>query len=265
MPLIASKIATLKPEPGKKRKVIADIDGLHLQLRTTASGCSRTWIYRNQTKGDDRILTLGTYPEMSLQDARLKVSEIKSMIANGVDPWEQRRIEQYTENHGIAPDSFKSVAKEWFSKTKCNLTEGQKKRIWASLEKDVFPYIGPLSVKDIKPNQIVNIARRIESRGVYETCHRTISRIREVFDYSIVLEYCENNPASAVSRVLKPVEHGHFAALTEPNEVRLLLRKIYSYQGYQSCCKHLNTIRTTGLSKAWRVKKVIVAGHRHGA
>ncbi len=93
----------------------------------------------------------------------------------------------------------------------------------ASLIKDVFPYIGSISVKDIRPKQIIEIARKIEEREVYETCHRTIGRIREVFDFAIINEYCENNSATSIPKVSKPVSHGHFAAITEPQKLRPII------------------------------------------
>lgn len=230
MPLIASKISCIKPPSGSSRKTVADLNGLYLQVRVTKNGLIRTWIYRKQNL-KDRIIFIGNYPEISLAEARRKTLEINTTIEKGGNPWEIHRKEKDTNQDGTPRDCFKNIAEEWFSKTKTNLSEGQKKRIMASLIKDVFPYIGSISVKDIRPKQIIEIARKIEEREVYETCHRTIGRIREVFDFAIINEYCENNPATSIPKVLKPVIHGHFAAITEPIKLRPIIRKIFSYHG----------------------------------
>ena len=210
----------------------ADIAGLWIYVIGNKDGqVVKTWKFRSQIGGVDKTLVLGKYPELGLQEARLQANMLRKAIAEGKDPFEERKIQKYIEENGVSQDCFKNVAGEWFVKTKSDLSDGQKRRIMASLEKDVFPHIGQISIKDIKPRQIIEIARRIESRLAIETCHRVIGRIREVFDFAIVNEYCENNPAASVSKVLIPVNHGHFPAITEPDKIRDLIRKINSYQG----------------------------------
>ena len=236
MALTASQLLKLMPKQDNFGKYIptkrADIDGLWIYVTGNKNGeVVKTWKFRSQLGGVDRTMVIGTYPELGLQEARSLANKLKKDIADGKNPFEMRKIENIVKANGVVPDCFKNVTEEWFAKTKGNLSDGQKQRIMASLIKDVFPFIGHISVKDITPKQIIEIARRIELRRVYETCHRIIGRIKEVFDFAIVNEYCDNNPASAIPKVLVPVEHGHFAAITEPKELRKLLRKIYSYQG----------------------------------
>ena len=193
MALTASQLQKLMPKQDNFGKYIptkrADIDGLWIYVTGNKNGeVVKTWKFRSQLGGVDRTMVIGTYPELGLQEARSLANKLKKDIADGKNPFEMRKIENIVKANGVVPDCFKNVTEEWFAKTKGNLSDGQKQRIMASLIKDVFPFIGHISVKDITPKQIIEIARRIEARGVYETCHRIIGRIKDVFDFAIVNE-----------------------------------------------------------------------------
>ena len=104
-------------------------------------------------------------------------------------------------------------------------------KIIRSLERDVFPYIGKKSIAQITTRELLDIARRIENRGAIETAHRVVNRISEVFTYAMALEKVDNNPAISIGKLLRPVKTTCYAATVEPSEFRIILRKIYKYQG----------------------------------
>ena len=109
MPLLASKISSIKPPSGKQRKTVANLDGLYLQVRLTKNGYARTWIYRRQSF-KDRIISIGNFPEISLAEARKKTLEINTLIERGDDPWEIHRQEKNKDCNGVPIDCFKNIA-----------------------------------------------------------------------------------------------------------------------------------------------------------
>lgn len=77
--------------PGPAPKKLTDGDGLYLLLQPTGA---RWWRMRYSIHGKEKALSLGVYPEVSLKQARQKREEIRSKVANGVDPGKERKAER---------------------------------------------------------------------------------------------------------------------------------------------------------------------------
>jgi hypothetical protein len=75
MALTDARVRTLKPN-GAADRLVADGNGLHIRLRSARGGVSRTWVFRRKTAGRMTVATLGTYPALSVRDARLKAAEL---------------------------------------------------------------------------------------------------------------------------------------------------------------------------------------------
>ena len=236
MPLAASKIKSLKPKFNKKGKLLRktkykDINNLYIYVRVNKSGLAYVWVFRHFINGKDRILEIGSYPQISQDEARAKALKINKKIDEGGDPWAIRASERFVELNGQAEDSFEIISREWAAVRKSDLSKGHQLRIIASLEKDVFPYIGKKSISKITTKEILDIARRIENRGAVDTAHRVMNRISEVFNYAMALEKVDNNPAISIGKILRPARTKSYAATVEPDKFRIILRKIYAYQG----------------------------------
>jgi hypothetical protein len=76
MALTDTRLRTLKPGKGKSERLVADGNGLYLRLRAARCTFTRTWQFRRKVKGRPSITTLGTYPELSIKEARLKAAEL---------------------------------------------------------------------------------------------------------------------------------------------------------------------------------------------
>ena len=134
MPLTASKIKSLKPKIDKNGKLsretkFKDINNLYLYLRVNKSGLAHIWVFRRFINGKDRMLELGSYPQLSQEEARIKALEINKLIDEGGDPWAIRASERFVERNGQAEDSFEIITKEWLSIRKSNLSKDHQLRI----------------------------------------------------------------------------------------------------------------------------------------
>jgi len=229
MPLNPAQVKGLKPEPGKKVTRIHDGSGLYLYI--TDKG-SKRWRFKYLFKGKNQMLSVGTYPAVSLAEARAKTLEMVTLLKSGVNPSDNRKAQKASITEASA-NSFEVVAREWQAIQKHDETEKSKYRINYGLEKYVFPFIGKLAVSEIKSSQIVEIGRRMEASGLTETVHRVIGYCSNIFLYAISGERAESDPTAAAKKQLKPLpkEAKHMAAITSPAEVGKLLNAIDGYTG----------------------------------
>lgn len=232
----ALKVATTE---GKARKV-SDGAGLVLDVRPTGAGW---WRLRYWLDGKERMLSLGTYPDTSLAQARAKRDDARRQVAGGTDPGSVRKAgkaaqadavkAQALQEAGFAPaGSFEAVAREWLATVHAvKVSEGHHERTRIRLEQDAFPWIGRRALGEIDAPELLAVLRRIEARGAIETAHRVKDACGQVFRYGIATGACARNPAADLRDALRPVQARHHAALTEPAEVAKLLRAAADYSG----------------------------------
>ena len=174
---------------------------------------------------------MGTYPDTGLKAAREKRDQARALLAEGVDPSETRRAEKASRSQAVA-NGFEAVAREWHALIHlAEVSAGHAARTLIRLEQDVFPWLGGLSVGEIKAPQLLQTMRRIEARGAIETAHRALQACGQVFRYAIATGRAERDPTPDLRGALKPVLVQHMAAITDPKRVGELLRAIEGYKG----------------------------------
>ena len=209
---------------------ISDGNGLNLLVLTSGTK-SFVYRYRRPASKKENTLTYGKYPELSLKDARIAHAEARALLAQGIDPSEdkkQKKSENSQEN------SLENVAKEWLEKNKSQWTPKTHSTNLGRLDNHVFPFIGQMPIADITPKNILTILQRIEAKGTHETAHRVSALCSQVFRYAIFVGKAENDPAYVVKNALPPISktRKHRAALINPKEVGQLLRGIEEYTGH---------------------------------
>jgi integrase len=229
MKLNPAQIKNLKPEPGKK--VTRHYDGNGLFLFITDKG-QKWWRFKFSFAGKEGMLSLGTFPAVSLKDARQQATECKDMIKQGINPAENRKATKAAER-GKESNSFEILAREWFAVKTADLTAQHRGKVIASLEKDIFPFIGSKPATDIEAPELLTLLRRVEDRGATESAHRILSRCSMVFRYGIQTGRCLADPARDLRGALKPInKKGHHAATTDPAGVAAILQACDNYHGY---------------------------------
>lgn len=232
---------------GKSRK-LNDGAGLVLDVRPTGVGWWRLRFWRD---GKEGMLSLGTYPVISLKAARIKRDESRAAMANGADLSERRKLEKAEralrrevadlEAAGLpGPGTFEHVAREWLEvKHRPAVSEGHAKTTQTRLEKMVFPWLGRRPIGEIEPPELLACLRKIEARGALETCHRVKDSCSQVFRYGVSTGACARNPAADLREALKPVPVRHFAAIVDPKGTTELLRDLAQYRGNPITCAAL--------------------------
>lgn len=214
------------PLPDKPRK-LTDGGGLYLLLNPNGS---KWWRFKYRYGGKEKLLSLGTYPDTCLADAREKRDAARKQLAAGVDPGAHRKAEKAAGEERAA-NSFEVVAREWHTKQSKSWVELHASRILLRLENDIFPWLGNHPIANITAKELLATVNRIADRGAVESAHRVLQNCGQVFRYAIATGRAERNPAADLKGALPSVKQKHLAAITDPNAIGALLRAIDAYQG----------------------------------
>ncbi|MBF0414146.1 MAG: integrase arm-type DNA-binding domain-containing protein [Magnetococcales bacterium] len=225
MPLTDTAIKQSKPKDKPFR--LADGGGLYLEIATSGG---RLWRLKYRFGGKEKRLAFGSYPDVSLKQAREKRDEAHRLLAEGIDPGEHRKAAKAVVR-ASEKDSFQAVALEWFSKFQSTWTPGHADTIMSRLKRDVLPWMGDHLVGDITAPEVLKILRRVEERGAIETAHRIKAICGQVFAFAIATGRADRNPATDLRGALTPVTPKPMAAITDPLKIVGLLKAIDDYKG----------------------------------
>ena len=144
IPLTDAKVKNAKP--GANLRKLADGGGMYLMVTPSGGKC---WRMKYHIAGREKLLALGTYPEVSLAEAREKRDVARKQLAKGIDPGEAKKAAKAAKSEGSA-NSFEIVAREWHGKFSTRLSPAHAAAKMRRLEVDVFPTLGGHSIGDIK-------------------------------------------------------------------------------------------------------------------
>ena len=116
-----------------------------------------------------RSRALGTYPTVSLKQARLKRDAARGQLANGIDPGANRKAARASQA-GNPEDGFEVVAREWYGKFAPVWFAGHADKILRRLERDVFPWLGKKPIGGITAPELPQALRRVENRKPQPLC-----------------------------------------------------------------------------------------------
>jgi hypothetical protein len=143
--------------------------------------------------GKQKTLALGAYPIVSLADARDARDAARKLLARGVDPSVQRKIDRQIQQAN-SESSFRAVAEEVISKLE---REGRVTILMKRWLIDfAFPAFGERPVAVITARELLALLRQIESRGLYETAKRLRSTCGMVFRFAIATGRAERDPSA---------------------------------------------------------------------
>jgi integrase len=225
MPL--TDVAIRAAKPAEKPFRLFDADGLYLEV---APAGGKWWRFKYRFGGKEKRLSLGVYPEVGLRVARERRDSARKLLANGVDPSVERRVQKAATVERAA-NSFEAVAREWFARYGPGWAKSHADKIMARLEKDVFPWLGPRPIAEIKAPELLSVLRRVEGRGAVDTAHRVQQNCGQVFRYAVATGRAERDVSGDLRGALPPARHTHFASVTDPDEVAALLRALDGFQG----------------------------------
>lgn len=239
MPLSDAKVKNLKYVEGGKNKH-PDYEGLLIDVRPTM----KVWRYRYRIAGRENILTIGRFPDVGIEEARLKRNEARKLLATGMDPNVARKAEKVraaNENRS----TFEALFHEWLAVR--DWAPSTRRNRLAQINFHLLPYLGPMNLKDITPMVVLEVLRRAEQpkefvrksgRGArtLEVGSAAVARrlrqvIAGVFDVAIATGRAESNPAGSLRVVLTPVKKVMHKTPLTTTQVGELMRALDAYRG----------------------------------
>lgn len=220
------KAATCPPE--KKRARLTDANGLYLEVSPAGS---KRWFWKTYAGGKEGRLALGSYPAMSLADARKARDAARLLKSEGRNPVEERKAQKL---RALRPegDTFKAVALEWYGKQAPNWSPSHAARSLRQLERDLFPWLGSRPMAEIGAMELLAALQKVEGRGALETADRVLMLARQIWAYWLpTADVQQRNITEGLKARLTPYRSKTFAAIVEPERFGELLRGMWAYKG----------------------------------
>lgn len=181
------------------------------------------WRFRYKVFGVERKLSLGAFPEVSLQQARRLRDNARADIEEGGDPAAEKRQKRLEAE--LAAKTTELVASEYIQKME---REGRspatiKKAKWFL---ELLGGVAKRPIASITPHELLDVLKRVERRGHHETAVRLRAFAGRIFRYGFATLRAEKNPADILRGALTVPQVKHHAAIVEPKKVGELLRAI---------------------------------------
>ena len=205
-----------------KDKVYTLSDGAGLQLRVKPNG-SKLWLldyHRPYTK-KRTSLSFGSFPEVSLAEARDKRKLARELLAKNIDPKEHRDEDDRLNDiaHG---NTLEHIALKWLNVKKVTVSVEHAKDTWRSLELHVFHSLGKVPIHKITAVKTIEILEPIAAKGSLETIKRLCQRLNEIMVYAVNSGIISSNPLTGISKAFQRPKKQHLPTL-EPSQLPTLM------------------------------------------
>ena len=211
-------VKNAKPNDGKPRKY-TDGGGLYLYVTST----NKSWRYNYRYQQKQKTLTFGTWPEISLADARSMHDEARSRLAKEQDPAKKAVAAQAIR--------FRDVGDEWFEMISGDWSDTHRVRSRRLLDQYIYPFIGDDPIRSLEPPDVLAMLKRMEKQGVVSSMHKAKVICGQVFRYGVARGLCDRDQTADLKGALKKEQGGHFAAITDAAEIPGLMQAIETYPG----------------------------------
>lgn len=224
MTLNIAQIKNLKPKDKSFKKF--DEKGLYIEVTTKGS---KHWRFKYSFAGKEKRLAMGSYPEISLKEARDKRDEARKQIRDGLDPSHEKKMVKLRQSIN-AENSFESVARNWHNNQSQSWTQRHADTVIKNLEKDIFKIIGFRPIAQITAPELLLALRKIEDRGALDIAKKMRQTCGQIFKFAIASGLAERNIALDLQGALKTRKAKHFNTI-EAKELPQLVQNIEQYEG----------------------------------
>jgi integrase len=227
MALTVTAIRNAKPT--SKAFKLYDEAGLFMQV--TPSG-GKWWRFKYRFDGKEKLLSFGTFPDVSLADARARRDQARKLLSNEppIDPSEERKAVRAS-NQSNAANSFEAIAREWLASNMSDKSQSHQDRLLRRFELYLFPWVGSKPITEITAPQVLESIKRVQNQNKLETAHRVLQAAGQVFRYAVQTGRAIRDVTADLKGALPAATVKHMAAFTEPQEVAELLRAIDGFTG----------------------------------
>ncbi len=220
MSLTDTGIKALKPGP----KPIRRFDGGGLYIEVAPNG-TKKWRLKYRVDGVEKRISLGIYPEVTLEDARIETLKHRKTLREGRDPSVERRRTE------ARARTFEDIGREWLTKEQGAWSENHRIATISRIERLIFPRIGKRPIDSLAPPDMMAFANTIKDSITVYMAHLILGICGRIFQHAVICGYISVNPCTGLSKALPSHRHKPMAALVNPKDISRLLKAIDAYDG----------------------------------
>ena len=220
MPLTETQAKNAKPR--ERAYKLADSEGLFLLVQPNGT---KLWRMKYRVAGKEKLLSFGAYPTLGIAAARDKRKVAKALLVEGKDTMKAKG--EVTSENG---DTFYMVAKRWHENRQAALNPAHAERVWSRMERDVFPLLGQRLIHEITAPDVLEMIRRIETRGALDISRRAKQGVGQVFQFAIACGLASSDPTAHLRGALKPRPRVQHMSRLPLVEIPAFLEKLRAYQ-----------------------------------
>jgi len=213
--------------PDRKQVRFTDSGGMYLQISPAGS---KRWFLKYRIAGVEKQLALGSYPDMSLTNARKARDLAKLQKSAGIDPVQARQVAKLIASVGSG-DTFYAVANDWLERGKPNWSDTHYVREQRNISKDLIPFLGKRAIESIKPIELLAVVQKVEERGALDVAHRVLLTAHGVWCHAVATGRATIDITPSIKKALKPHIRKNLPAIIDPIELGELLRASDAYKG----------------------------------
>lgn len=220
-PLTNTEVKQAKP----KNKIYTLSDGDGLQLRVKPNG-SKLWLfdYHRPYTNKRTCLSFGSFPELSIAEARGKRKDARELLAKDIDPKEHRE-ESNRLNEAAHNNTLENIASKWLELKKSKVSVNHATDTWRSLELHIFPSLGKVPIHKISAVKTIDVINPIAAKGNLETVKRLCQRLNEIMVYAVNTGLVNNNPLAGIGKAYQAPMKQHLPTL-KPEQLSTLLKTL---------------------------------------
>jgi len=229
--LTDKKLQSLKAK--EKEYLLADRDGLSIRVRKTGH---MTWIFRYRYNNKAQKIVLGLYnqnrPESAipLKKARNIVSKYTALLEENNDP------KRWLEDQELEKKKKKTVNEvvDEFIERVLIVNRKRPEQPVRMLKKDVLPVIGTDFISDIRRQDLLKVTDAMVDRGAKVGANRTLTLLKQVFDYAESRQYVIANPVLGIKSIHVGGKETSRDRVLDHNEIAQLLKSLSSWRTHES-------------------------------
>lgn len=229
-PLSDTQCRNARPDPTGRQRKLFDGGGLYLQISPTGS---KLWRLKYKFAGKEKLLALGTYPTVSLAQAREARQAAKRQLLENIDPATQKRIEKLAATERV-DHTFGAIANEWFETKSVQWATTNSSKIRIRLDNDVLPWLGSVPITDLTAPMLLKRLRAVQGRGALDTARRIRQYMSQIFRYAIATARAQRDPAADLVDAIPAPIGEHYASISDPKVLGRLLCDIDRHKGSYS-------------------------------
>jgi integrase len=204
-------------------------DGGWLTMLVTRDGVGR-WQQGYRYGGKQRSVSHGTYPLISIAEARRRAEAARALLHDGIDPVENRRAQKAAQRVNVE-NTFGAAAEAWYGFNAPRWSKATAEKARQYLDKDLLPSLRTRPIANLTTEDIRAAIEKIEARRAYNVAKKARQWCNAIFRYAMARGWIKENPAGLLRDVAAKApdvkNHAHLGV----DELPELLRALDNYNG----------------------------------